>query len=63
MSASAKTKTSTAAKRRYNDKAYSRIQVELPKDTVSAFRAKCTERGLSQAGVIRSGIERFLEEE
>lgn len=63
MSASPKTKTSTAAKRRYNDKAYSRIQVELPKDTVSAFRAKCTERDVSQASVVLTGIERFLAEE
>lgn len=63
MSAPRKTTTSTATKRRYNDKVYSKIQAELPKDTVAAFRAKCAERGVSQAGVILAGIERFLSEE
>lgn len=58
-----KTKTSTAVKQRYNNKVYSRVQASLPKDTVAAFRAKCAERGVSQAGVILAGIERFLSEE
>lgn len=60
MSASPKTKTSTSAKRRYNDKVYARIQAELPKDTVAAFRAKCAERGVSQASVLLSAIESYL---
>lgn len=63
MSASRKTKTSTAVKRRYNDKVYAKIQASLPKDTVAAFRARCAERGVSQASVILTGIERFLSEE
>lgn len=62
MSAPRKTTTSAAVKRRYNDRVYSKIQAELPKDIVTAFRAKCTERGVSQASVILAGIERFLEE-
>lgn len=62
MSAPRKTTTSTAVKRRYNDKVYSKIQAELPKETVAAFRAKCAERGVSQASVLLAGIERFLTE-
>ncbi len=55
-----KTTTSTEVKRRYNDKVYSRIVAELPKDTVAAFKAKCKERGVSQARVILDAIENFL---
>ena len=58
----AKTKTSTAVKRRYNDKVYSQLKVELKKDLVTAFKEKCAETGVSQASVIREAIERFIEE-
>ena len=57
-----KTTTSTEVKKRYNQKVYSRVQVQLPKDTVAAFRAKCIERGVSQAGVLLEAIEKFLNE-
>ena len=57
-----KTTTSTEVKRRYNDKAYSKIQAELPKELVQAFRARCSESGISQASVIKKGIEAFLRE-
>lgn len=56
-----KTKTSTEVKRRYNDKVYSKVQCELPKDLVSDFKQKCAEEGVSQASVIKSAIEDFLE--
>lgn len=39
-----KTTTSTEVKRRYNEKVYSKVQAELPKEIVSAFRAKCAEK-------------------
>ena len=55
-----KSKTSSEVKRRYNDKVYSKIQAELPKETVTAFKAKCTERGVSQASVLLEAIERFI---
>lgn len=55
-----KTTTSTEVKRRYNEKVYSKIQAELPKETVSAFRAKCKEKGISQASVLLEAIENFL---
>lgn len=57
-----KTTTSTEVKRRYNDRVYSKIQAELPKETVLAFRAKCQEEGISQASVILAAIEQFLEQ-
>ena len=57
-----KTTTSTEVKRRYNDKAYSKIQAELPKELVQEFRARCAESGISQASVIKKGIETFLRE-
>lgn len=55
-----KTVTSTQVKRRYNDKVYSKIQAELPKETVSAFKEKCKELGVSQASVLLAAIEEFL---
>lgn len=58
-----KTTTSTEVKRRYNNKVYSKIQAELPKDTVAAFRAKCKETGVSQAQIILEAIEKFLRDE
>lgn len=58
-----KTTTSTEVKRRYNDKVYAWVRAELPKDTVTAFRAKCQERGISQARVLLESIERFLRDE
>lgn len=61
--ANRKTTTSTEVKRRYNSKVYSKIQAELPKDTVAAFRAKCKETGVSQAQIILEAIEKFLRDE
>lgn len=47
-------------KRRYNDKVYSKIQAELPKATVEAFKAKCKAENVSQASVLLEAIENFL---
>ena len=55
-------KTSTAVKQRYLDKTYDRVSVRLPKDLVQAFKEACTARGISQAQVVRSAIEDFLDE-
>ena len=62
VDAMAKTKTSTAVKRRYNNKVYSQIRFELSKELVANFKAKCAERGVSQASVIREAMEKFLED-
>ena len=57
-----KTTTSWQVKQRYNDRVYSRIQVQLPKETVDEFKRKCKELDISQASVILNAIEKFLEE-
>ena len=58
----AKTKTSSAVKRRYNNKVYATVRAELPKDLVAAFKEKCTQTGISQASIIKEAIEKFLAE-
>ncbi len=60
--ANRKTTTSSEVKRRYNDKVYSKIQAELPKETVAAFKEKCKATGVSQASVLLDAIENFLRE-
>ena len=50
--AARKTTTSTEVKRRYNEKVYGRIYLQLPKETVEAFKAKCNNSGVSQASVL-----------
>lgn len=59
----AKTKTSTAVKRRYNEKVYTKIQAQLPKDLVAQFKEACLKRGVSQASVFKKAMEDFLAEE
>ena len=57
-----KTYTSSAVKARYNAKVYSHIGVQLPKELVAEFRAKCAAEGVSQAQVFKKAIEAFLAE-
>lgn len=57
-----KTKTSTAVKKRYNQKAYDVIRAHIPKDMAEAFKAKCIVRNVSQAQVIKEAIQKFLSE-
>ena len=58
--AARKTTTSTEVKRRYNEKVYGRIYLQLPKETVEAFKEKCNDSGVSQASVLLEAIEKFL---
>lgn len=53
-------KTSWQVKKRYNEKVYGRIAVDLPKQLVQDFKEKCKAEGISQAEVIRTAIERWL---
>lgn len=62
MSEKRKTHTSSEVKRRYNNKVYSMIQAQLPKELVAEFKATCKERGVSQASVLKAAIEKFLTE-
>ena len=55
-----KTTTSTDVKRRYNERVYSRIYIQLPKELVDPFKAKCQKEGISQASVIADAIAEFL---
>lgn len=48
----AKTKTSTAVKRRYNEKAYDRLAVTIPKGQKAAVEAHAKSRNLSVNGLI-----------
>ena len=48
-----KTKTSTAVKSRYNQKAYDVISVRVPKDLAAAFREKCDAEGAVQPRAYR----------
>lgn len=57
-----KSKTSTASKRKYNNKVYAKIQAELPRELVERFKLKCKETGTSQASIIKKAIENFLNE-
>lgn len=52
--------TSTAVKRRYNEKTYDVISIRVPKETATAFKEKCKETGIPQAQVIKRAIEEFL---
>ena len=60
MSEKRKTHTSSEVKRRYNNKVYSMIQAQLPKELVAKFKVACKERGVSQASVLKKAIEEFL---
>lgn len=55
-------KTSSEVKRRYNNKVYSTVRAELPKELVEEFKELCKEKGVSQASIIKSAIEKFIEE-
>lgn len=57
-----RTRTSTAVKRRYNEKTYTVISASVPKEMAAAFKAKCAAEGIPQAQIIKKAIERFLAE-
>ncbi len=57
-----KTHTSTAVKRRYNEKTYTRIEVAVPKDMAVRFTEKCLQFGVSKRAVLMDAIQRFLDE-
>lgn len=62
MSDQRKTKTSTEVKRRYNQKVYDVLSFSVPKEMAQAFKAKCVEKNVPQAQVIKNAIEKFLSE-
>ena len=55
-----KRETSSAVKRRYNQKTYGAVTAYVPKDLAAAFKEKCAAEGISQAQIIKKAIEDFL---
>lgn len=55
--------TQTNIHRRYNEKTYKRIYIQLPIDTVDKFKAKCERLGVSQRSVILEAVEAFISED
>ena len=58
----AKTTTSTDVKRRYNEKVYKQLSLQLPIETVERFKAKCEAMGVPQRQVLLDMITEFIEE-
>ena len=55
-----RSKTSTAVKRKYNEKTYTLLAAQLPKKLVAEFKNKCKQEGVSQASVIKKAIESYV---
>lgn len=53
-------KSATSSKRRYNEKKYTMLAAQLPKQLVAEFREKCRLEGVSQASIIKKAIESYL---
>lgn len=53
-------KTSWQVKKKYNGKVYKRIAVDLDKELVDEFKAKCKAEDVPQAEVIRDLIKTWL---
>lgn len=54
-------KTSYSVWKRYQDKVSTQLAVRVPKDLADAFKTKCAEMGISQAQVIKTALQNFLE--
>lgn len=50
------------ANRRYNEKAYAQIAIQVPKDTAQSFKKKCEKENVPQRQVLLKAIENFLGE-
>mgnify|MGYP002422612374 CR=1 FL=1 len=57
-----KTHTSTAVKRRYNNKVYLRAYADLPSDLLTAFKNIIAAKGITIAAVLRKVIEQYIED-
>lgn len=53
-------KTSTEAKRRYNEKTYEVVRLSLKKEIAFQFKEKCAEVGKTRSEVLRKAVEDFL---
>lgn len=59
----AKTRTSSEVKNRWKQANYTRIVVEVPKDTGTKFKEKCKRENIPQAQVLKEAINNFLGDE
>ena len=55
-----KTHTSSEVKARYNAKTYDCVQINLRKDKVAAYKAKCDELGISYSEPLHKAIDELL---
>ena len=55
-----RSRTSTAVKRRYNEKVYTLLAAQLPKELVAEFKEKCRSEGVSQASIIKQAIADYI---
>jgi len=55
-----KSRTSTAVKRRYNEKTYALLAARLPKQLVAEFKERCRKNGVSQASILKLAIEDYI---
>ena len=55
-----KSRTSTAVKRRYNEKTYTLLAAQLPKQLVAEFKERCRKNGVSQASILKLAIEEYI---
>ena len=53
-------KTSTAVKRRYNDKVYERISLDVPKGTKVLWKEHAESRGESLTQFVRNCVEKEI---
>ena len=56
-----KRRTSTDVKRRYNEKTYERIYLQVPKELGERFKEKCNNEGISQAQILKQAIIDYIE--
>lgn len=54
--------TSSAVKRKYNNRVYKQIKVELNKEFVEQWEAAIKEDGITKAEFIRQAIMQYLKE-
>lgn len=57
-----KTHTSTAVKRRYNNKVYSRAYTDLPNDLAATLKNIIASKGTTIAAVLRESIEKYIKD-
>ena len=55
-------KVSYEVKKRYEDKTYKMIAARIPIDLAEKFRKVTSQRGDSQAQIIKEAIEKYLQE-